>query len=225
MQSPFHTLKRYFWSGYWMTACALFNSKPTCHTPTHNPRKEATMALGRCIVLNADSSFIHVTREPIDAVRLVLKGAATPVAVYPGGGARSADTVTPVPSVVQLRRYVRLGRRRPAFSFATKRNVLIRDQFRCAYCGRALTMGTATLEHVLPRCRGGRTTLENIVAACWTCNCRKDDLTPDEAGMRLMVQPRPLTDEEKLSAILKTHRSHERDAWVQALRDNGLTLF
>ena len=183
------------------------------------------MVTSRCIVLNANMAFIHVTRDTFDGVKLVAKGAATALATYPGPGARSEHGSIPVPAVAVLRRYARVGRRRPAFSFASKRNVLIRDEFQCAYCGRALTMGTCTLDHVVPKSRGGRGDLENLVACCTMCNAQKDDRTPDEARMPLRRRPRQLTDEEKLGAVLKVHRSHERDAWMAALKENGLSLF
>ena len=67
----------------------------------------------------------------------------------------------------------------------TLTNVLRRDRFRCAYCGRT----ASTRDHVLPRSRGGPTTWLNLVAACAPCNGRKRDRTPAEAGMRLGVRP------------------------------------
>lgn len=90
----------------------------------------------------------------------------------------------PVPTVVRLRRYVRVPyqRRIPL----NRRAVFARDRHRCQYCG-----GSAeNLDHVLPRSRGGDHTWENIVAACRACNARKGDRTPAEASMHLAMQPR-----------------------------------
>ena len=68
----------------------------------------------------------------------------------------------------------------------TRTAVLRRDGYRCGYCGQTGT----TMDHIIPRSRGGRTTWTNCVAACQTCNRTKADKTPSEAGMRLDVQPR-----------------------------------
>lgn len=90
----------------------------------------------------------------------------------------------PVPKVLRLVRYVvaRWRNRRGC----TKAAVKSRDRF-CAYCG-----GTAeTVDHIVPRSRGGGLTWDNAVAACLRCNHRKADRTPEEAGMTLLVHPGP----------------------------------
>lgn len=90
----------------------------------------------------------------------------------------------PVPTVIRLRRYVRVPfhRRIPL----NRRAVFARDRHRCQYCG-----GSAeNLDHVVPRSRGGDHTWENVVAACRPCNTRKGDRTPDEATMPLSSAPR-----------------------------------
>ena len=88
-----------------------------------------------------------------------------------------------LPSVVSLRQYVRQDRQ-PAF---TRFNVFLRDGFCCQYCGRGEDL---TFDHVIPRSRGGRTTWENIVAACAPCNLAKGGRMPREAGVRLHRPPR-----------------------------------
>jgi 5-methylcytosine-specific restriction endonuclease McrA len=89
-----------------------------------------------------------------------------------------------VPTVIRLRRYVRVPfRRRIPLN---RKAVFARDRHRCQYCG-----GSAeNLDHVLPRSRGGDHTWENVVAACRRCNTRKGNRTPDEAGMPLRETPR-----------------------------------
>lgn len=67
----------------------------------------------------------------------------------------------------------------------SKTNVLRRDYYRCAYCGRT----GRTIDHVLPRAQGGKTTWLNCVAACLKCNGDKADRTPEQAGMRLEIEP------------------------------------
>ena len=88
------------------------------------------------------------------------------------------------PVVILLTRYVRLpgSRRVPV----TRRGVLRRDAHRCAYCGKA----AATIDHVLPRSRGGADSWENLVACCLACNNTKGDRTPAEMGWAMRVTPR-----------------------------------
>jgi len=72
----------------------------------------------------------------------------------------------------------------------SKRNVLIRDGFCCQYSHKKLTMGTATLDHIIPKSRGGKTTWDNVVAASHEINTRKGDRTPEEANLKLMRDPK-----------------------------------
>lgn len=78
-----------------------------------------------------------------------------------------------------VRREVRLSRR----------NIFERDEHRCQYCGERHTKQDLTIDHVLPRSRGGEDTWENLVLACVQCNLRKSNRTPDEAHMRLLRKP------------------------------------
>ncbi len=87
-----------------------------------------------------------------------------------------------LPSVVSLKAYVAQDRA-PAF---TRFNVFLRDGFSCAYCNRSEDL---TFDHVIPRSRGGRTSWENIVAACSRCNLAKGGRTPAEAQMALRRRP------------------------------------
>ena len=89
------------------------------------------------------------------------------------------------PSVIILRRYVRIpnGRSVPV----SRRGVLRRDNNRCGYCGNAAT----TIDHVMPRSRGGKDTWENLVACCLKCNNIKGDRTPEEMHWALRMTPRP----------------------------------
>lgn len=90
------------------------------------------------------------------------------------------------PEVIVLKKY---GERPPRRVTFTRSNLYRRDAFTCQYCGVALPGQDLTIEHVLPRSRGGPTTWENCVAACEDCNGRKANLTPQEAGMRLRSSP------------------------------------
>ena len=69
----------------------------------------------------------------------------------------------------------------------TRKNILRRDSYKCAYCGRADI--TLTVDHVFPRARGGDESWENLITACTICNNRKGDRTPEEANMKLLFKP------------------------------------
>ena len=98
----------------------------------------------------------------------------------------SVHTGMQMPAVVRLNRPVQRGRQRVKFSRA---NVLMRDRNRCQYCGGRFATQDLTFDHVTPRCQGGKTTWENVVASCYSCNQAKGGRTPARADMRLLRQP------------------------------------
>jgi 5-methylcytosine-specific restriction endonuclease McrA len=93
---------------------------------------------------------------------------------------RSATLTIPAPTVVRLNYMVRVPRR--AAVAVSRRAVFARDEYRCQYCGARAD----SIDHVVPRSRGGSHVWENLAAACRRCNMAKRDRTPDEAGMRLL---------------------------------------
>jgi 5-methylcytosine-specific restriction endonuclease McrA len=93
-----------------------------------------------------------------------------------------------VPIVIRLVRYIRIPRRMRLP--CSRRGVLARDRETCQYCGAQPGRLHLTVDHVLPRSKGGLTTWENVVAACRECNHRKGSRTPDEANMVLLTKPR-----------------------------------
>jgi 5-methylcytosine-specific restriction endonuclease McrA len=92
-----------------------------------------------------------------------------------------------VPRVLHLIRYFRTPR---LVVRLTRRNVMLRDEHTCQYCGRRPPTRDLNLDHVIPRSRGGGDSWENLVTSCRTCNLRKGWRTPDEAQMCLMRPPR-----------------------------------
>ncbi|MBX7144052.1 MAG: HNH endonuclease [Oligoflexia bacterium] len=99
---------------------------------------------------------------------------------------RSVSLIIKAPAVVRLLKFVKMGRKSPPLC---RSNVLARDNFECQYCGRDLAPREATLDHVLPRSQGGKTTWENIVCCCSACNRKKGGRTPIEARMLLRTKP------------------------------------
>lgn len=92
----------------------------------------------------------------------------------------------PAPEVVVLKHYSERPPRKVGF---TRLNLARRDDFTCQYCGDVIGYDGLTVEHIMPRSRGGPTSWENCVAACVDCNGRKGNLTPQEAKMRLRKVP------------------------------------
>ena len=137
----------------------------------------------RTLVLNAGYEPLAVVSFK-RALVLVLNGKATVVAADADHPVLAASGQWERPSVILLTRYVRMphARRIPV----TRRGVLRRDEFRCCYCSR----GASTIDHVLPRSRGGADSWENLVACCLSCNNAKGDRTPTEMGWAMRVQPR-----------------------------------
>ena len=99
---------------------------------------------------------------------------------------RAVDRKFRVPEVVSLVRFDRLPNSAVTFN---RRNIFKRDRYTCQYCGTQPTTSELTIDHVLPRSRGGQSTWANCVLACLACNHRKADRLPDEANMRLRKVP------------------------------------
>ncbi len=133
--------------------------------------------MGRTLVLNA--SYEPLSVVPIRrAVVLVLKEKAD--VVHDGEGILHSERLTlRTPSVIRLRRYVRVPYR--ARIPLTRRAVFVRDGHRCQYCGAS----AESIDHVVPTSRGGEHVWENVVASCRRCNSAKEDRLLHETGLRL----------------------------------------
>lgn len=106
----------------------------------------------------------------------------------------SGETVFERPRVIAFREMVRAPSSYRPMPWS-RRGLFVRDEHRCGYCGASQA---STVDHILPRCRGGENTWTNTVAACGGCNQRKADRTPDEAGMPLLITPREVTRRDTL---------------------------
>ena len=140
------------------------------------------------LVLNATFEPINVTAVR-RAMVLMLKGVAQAEEVN-HTQVHSASRSLPVPSVIRLLAYRHIPQQTRALS---RKNILLRDRTTCQFCRRALPASELTLDHVVPRSRGGRSSWENLVACCYQCNNHKGDRTPEEAGLALVRRPRPFT--------------------------------
>jgi 5-methylcytosine-specific restriction endonuclease McrA len=127
---------------------------------------------------------------------------------------RSVNFEIQVPRVIRLLRYDRLPKHGVHLN---RRNVLARDGHQCQYCGRHLPIHQLSLDHVLPRSRGGPTTWENIVCACLACNVKKGGRTPLEAKMRLVRKPARPKRNPMLTLKLENPKYESWRTWLDGV--------
>jgi 5-methylcytosine-specific restriction endonuclease McrA len=144
-------------------------------------------AMTNVLVLNASYEPLNVTTVRRAHV-LVFKGKAEVIEELEQP-LRSATDTYPWPHVIRLVHYVHVPR--AVQRKISRRALFARDGWRCVYCGNA--SGRLTLDHVVPRSRGGKSIWENVVTSCAPCNLRKGDRLLDEARMELKHPPRPPT--------------------------------
>lgn len=140
--------------------------------------------MNHCVLLNADYTFLNV----IDwkrAMRMIMKGKVQIIRYSEKVITTAEGAIIKIPSVMKLIKFIRaLYRTGVPFS---KRNVFIRDGFQCAYCG--VENSRLTIDHIIPKSRGGKTNFDNCISACRKCNHKKGAKTPSEANMFLKLKP------------------------------------
>src|SRR5258707_15281016 len=138
------------------------------------------------LVLNASYEPINICAAR-RALVLVLKGIASAEELSSSAVHSTRFTIR-VPSVIRLLEYRRIPHQTRALS---RKNILLRDRNTCQYCCKVMSSGELTLDHVMPRSRGGLSTWENLVACCHDCNRRKgNQLLHELTEMRLQREPR-----------------------------------
>jgi 5-methylcytosine-specific restriction endonuclease McrA len=185
--NPFHTRGRY-------VPEALGAAVPVSDDPAGS-RYPNTFSGRRASLMQEPVLVLNATYEPINvtAVRramvLMLKGVAQAEEMH-NTEVHSAAHAHKVPSVIRLLAYRHIPQQSRALS---RKNILLRDRNTCQFCVRMFPSSELTLDHVVPRSRGGRSSWENLVACCYQCNNSKGDRTPEEAGLKLARRPRPFT--------------------------------
>lgn len=140
--------------------------------------------------MSAGVLVLNASYEPLNicavkrAVRLVFSGKAE--ILHDRGVLSSPTFEMPLPSVIRMLYYVFRKQKRVPL---TKKNVLLRDNYKCGYCEKTIPYATATVDHIVPKRQNGKSTWLNLVAACSACNSRKRDRTPKEAAMALLRKP------------------------------------
>ncbi|HTG91581.1 MAG TPA: HNH endonuclease [Pyrinomonadaceae bacterium] len=172
------------------------------------------------MALNGRVLLLNQTYEPLGTVsvaRAIIMTFKNSVFVEEYDGVRvlrSAHDEFPVPSVIRRRVYINIRRRREQSGMKRLR-IYIRDKFRCQYCGEKKGVDGLTLDHILPRSRGGDNSPVNIVTACVACNNRKANRTPEEARMPLLTSQTALR--VKLERVVLCHYAEARAEWRKYL--------
>lgn len=185
---------------------------------THVAHAERSPLRLRTLVLNADARPLSTWPLSVvpaqDAVSALWRQRASVVENWDGAFFRSPSTTIAVPKVVMLREYAHLGAE-PKFC---RRSILLRDRYRCQYCGEQFPGPELTFDHLVPRAKGGKTRWDNIVSACLRCNALKADRPAQQRGrrgvagsLRPLREPRQPTAAELLRAGLEFLPNDVRD--------------
>lgn len=167
----------------------------------------------KCLVLNADFRPISTWPPSLipatEAVHAFYRDRVSIVETWPGAFLRSPSIKIEAPRVVALREYANTASV-PKFC---RRSILLRDRYRCQYCGRQFDSHDLTFDHLVPRAKGGTTVWENILSACVRCNALKKDQDANLSGrkgriaadgrLRPLKMPRRPTNAELLRAGLE----------------------
>ena len=140
----------------------------------------------KILLLNSDYrvlSFVNWTR----ALKLMYRGKVAIVSEWDDTVIRSADESISLPSTLRLRKRVKFFRQKIYFSKATVKR---RDNYTCQYCGKAINKKNLTIDHIIPVSKGGETSYENCVAACYKCNNKKNNKLLSQLDMKLLNKPR-----------------------------------
>lgn len=157
--------------------------------------------------------LLNSTYEPLDTVSLeramilVVSNKVEIIHKHRSKKIHTINTEYPYPEVLRLRSYVRVKRKELS---PTKRNIILRDR-KCQYCGSTYQL---TVDHVIPKSKGGKDTWTNLVACCHSCNNKKSDRSPEEMGWVLMNKPvRP----HNLKFTRELSKFYEYDTWSDYL--------
>lgn len=165
------------------------------------------------LVLNADARPLSTWPLSLisgqDAVHALLRGRVSVLEEWDGAFFRSPTVSIAIPKVVMLRAYAPVSGA-PKFC---RRSILLRDRYRCQYCGQPFASEDLTFDHLVPRSQGGKTEWTNILAACMRCNGKKADkhanhsgrrgVIRDDGKLRPLKEPRQPTSAELLRAGLE----------------------
>jgi len=191
------------------------------------------------LVLNADYQPLSVLPLSLwswqETMKAVCSGKVTVVDVYPNMKVRAVNVEIALPSVIALTEYVKQPSQVPAF---TRRNVFLRDGYKCQYCSKRYMTRDLSLDHYMPRCVGGKLNWKNTVTSCRKCNGKKGSTLPKNLkhiGMKIVQEPRVPTKWELATMAEKMVPKRVHQTWKPFLgmgmtpesedNDSGETFF
>ena len=148
-----------------------------------------------CLILNAD--YQPLSYFPLslwgwqDTIKAVFLERVNIVAEYELKVSASTFSMK-LPSVIALKNFIALDKKIPFTRF----NLVLRDRFKCQYCSKKFKASELTFDHVISRSRGGVSSWENVVSACFKCNNKKGSLSCKDANMKLIRKPKKPTHYE-----------------------------
>mgnify|MGYP002507807426 FL=1 len=163
------------------------------------------------LLLNASEEVISVI-DWQKAINLLFSGKATKPYNYSHSySIKTNSGVFELPAAIMLINYVRIPFRKVGL---TKKNIIKRDDGICQYCACKLNSKNSTVDHVLPKSRGGINSWTNLVASCHPCNLRKGNRTPSEANMKLLRQPQAPGKDVVHIVLLDQHKNKLWERWL-----------
>ncbi len=130
---------------------------------------------------------------------------------------RSPSVAILIPEAIYLPYYESLPKTEVIFS---RQNLFLRDKYTCQYCGKSLrNPKDRTIDHIIPRSRGGKTVWTNVVLCCKKCNLKKGNRTPEEAGLKLLKPPKP---PKWQALVLEEFPKHKKESWKVFLNFAGV---
>ncbi len=167
----------------------------------------------RVLVLNAD--FMPLNLIPLseiswqDAMTVLVKGTATAVKFYENEYIRTPNNTFPVPSIIVLKSYKHFNKH----AKWSKYNVKLRDDFKCGYCNTRYSARSLTIDHILPKSKGGKHSWFNSVTACKKCNQAKKD------NHKVVPKIKPIRPTYyQLAKKMMEHKSVENEDWKQYIQ-------
>jgi 5-methylcytosine-specific restriction endonuclease McrA len=164
----------------------------------------------KALVLNLDYSPITVCSAQ-RAFLLVFLNKAELIKENGTNSFRSVDQVYPMPAVIKVKRYINVPYKGVVL---TRENVFKRDSYTCQYCG---TTKELTLDHLIPKAKGGQTSWNNLVTACKKCNSQKGDFSLEQTNMKLSFRPY----KPSYVMYLKDMSGNNYDEWKPFLSKNS----
>lgn len=160
------------------------------------------------LVLNANYDVMKIVKWQ-KAITWIFLGKVDVIEEY-GEYVNSPSIKLKKPAVVRFNRMIKAKYKVPRFS---REHIYARDRYTCLYCGVKLTYSQLTLDHIIPRSRGGKSTWTNCASCCIGCNVRKANKTPKEANMELLLQPYHPNPNEAFLLSLRAKLDNAPEIW------------